>query len=218
MMVLIGFRPHVQLVPRQRMRRTRGRPLVMVCSEAKARHPPRMVLPVLSALSDAAGAPVHEQDDGAIRLERPTLNRQPLLPTPRTAEPAPEVPEFTYLAEVALSSGADQPVPRLSLTGQVLPATPSSWSCLPGAPYPYPYPYAGTHTGDEVSSFHVRRKRARASASLTGSARSRGWRSTAATSSYDRDGASPQGRRTGQNPRGCGRATRSTEWGHQRGT
>lgn len=39
------------------------------------------VLPILSALSDAEGAPVHEQDDGAIRLEHPTLNRQPLLPT-----------------------------------------------------------------------------------------------------------------------------------------
>lgn len=38
-----------------------------------------------------------------------------------TAEPAPEVPDSAYLAEVVLSAGADQPVPRLSLTEQVLP-------------------------------------------------------------------------------------------------
>ncbi|MFJ8762057.1 hypothetical protein [Streptomyces cyaneofuscatus] len=81
-----------------------------------------MVLPILSALSAAESAPVHEQDDGAIRLKRPTLNhQQPLLPTPRITEPAPEVPDPSYLAEVVLSAGADQPVPRLSLTEQILP-------------------------------------------------------------------------------------------------
>lgn len=62
-----------------------------------------MVLPVLSALSDAGDASVQEQDDGAIRLKRPTLTRQPLLPTPRTAEPTPELRDPGYLAEVVLS-------------------------------------------------------------------------------------------------------------------
>lgn len=37
-------------------------------------------------------------------------------------------------AEVVLSAGADQPVPRLSLTSRSSSATPTSWSCLLGAP------------------------------------------------------------------------------------
>ncbi|MFM9462642.1 helicase-associated domain-containing protein [Streptomyces scabiei] len=75
---------------------------------------------VLTALRDAGYAPVHEQLDGAIRLERPTANRHPLLPAPRTAGPAPEAPDLAHLAEVLLSATTDQTVPRLSPTEQVL--------------------------------------------------------------------------------------------------
>lgn len=75
---------------------------------------------VLTALRDAGYAPVHEQHDGAIRLERPTLNRHPLLPAPRTDGPAPEAPDLAHLAEVLLSATTDQTMPRLSPTEQVL--------------------------------------------------------------------------------------------------
>jgi hypothetical protein len=75
---------------------------------------------VLTALRDAGYAPVHEQHDGAIRLERPTPKRHPLLPAPRTAQPASEVPDLAHLAEVLLSATTDQTVPRLSPTEQVL--------------------------------------------------------------------------------------------------
>lgn len=75
---------------------------------------------VLTALRDAGYAPVHEQHDGAIRLERPTPNRHPLLPAPRAAGPAPDAPDVAHLAEVVLSATSDQTVPRLSPTEQVL--------------------------------------------------------------------------------------------------
>ncbi|MEU6355218.1 helicase-associated domain-containing protein [Streptomyces sp. NPDC047072] len=75
---------------------------------------------VLTALRDAGYAPVHEQHDGAIRLERPAPDRHPLLPAPRTAEPAPDAPDLAHLAEVLLSPATDQTVPRLSPTEQVL--------------------------------------------------------------------------------------------------
>ncbi|MFJ2217870.1 helicase-associated domain-containing protein [Streptomyces sp. NPDC101062] len=75
---------------------------------------------VLTALRDAGYAPVHEQQDGAIRLERPAPNRHPLLPAPRTAGPAPDAPDLAHLAEALLSATGDQPVPRLSPTEQVL--------------------------------------------------------------------------------------------------
>jgi len=75
---------------------------------------------VLTALRGAGYAPVHEQHDGAIRLERPTASRHPLLPAPRTARPAPEAPDLAHLAEVLLSPATDQTVPRPSPTEQVL--------------------------------------------------------------------------------------------------
>ncbi|WP_030381876.1 MULTISPECIES: helicase-associated domain-containing protein [unclassified Streptomyces] len=75
---------------------------------------------VLAALRDAGYAPIDEEHDGAIRLERPTPNRHPLLPAPRTAGPAPEAPDLADLAEVLLSATGDMPVPRLSPTEQVL--------------------------------------------------------------------------------------------------
>ncbi|MFJ3182617.1 helicase-associated domain-containing protein [Streptomyces sp. NPDC086796] len=75
---------------------------------------------VLTALRDAGYAPVHEQHDGAIRLDRPTPDRHPLLPAPRTAGPAPDAPDPANLAEVLLFPATDQTVPHLSPTEQVL--------------------------------------------------------------------------------------------------
>ncbi|RNG33521.1 helicase-associated domain-containing protein [Streptomyces botrytidirepellens] len=75
---------------------------------------------VLAALRDAGYAPVHEQHDAAIRLERPAPDRHPLLPTPRTAGPAPDAPDLAHLAEILLSATSDQTVPRLSPTEQIL--------------------------------------------------------------------------------------------------
>ncbi|MCL3998993.1 helicase-associated domain-containing protein [Streptomyces lavenduligriseus] len=75
---------------------------------------------VLAALRDAGYAPVYEEHDGAIRLERPTLDRHPLLPAPRTTRPAPEAPDIADLAEALLSATGDKTVPRFSLTEQVL--------------------------------------------------------------------------------------------------
>jgi hypothetical protein len=75
---------------------------------------------VLTALRDAGYAPVHEQHDGAIRLDRPAPDRHPVLAAPRTAEPAPDAPDLAHLAEALLSPATGQVVPRLSPTEQIL--------------------------------------------------------------------------------------------------
>ncbi|MBT2369368.1 helicase-associated domain-containing protein [Streptomyces sp. ISL-10] len=75
---------------------------------------------VITALRDAGYAPVHEQDDGAIRLQRPTDRRHPLLPAPRSAEPAADVPDVDHVAEALLSAPVDKAVTRLSSTERVL--------------------------------------------------------------------------------------------------
>ncbi|GAA1236325.1 helicase-associated domain-containing protein [Streptomyces rhizosphaericus] len=140
---------------------------------------------VLAALRDAGYAPVHEQHDGAIRLERPAPGRHPLLPTPRTAGPAPDTPDLAHLAEILLSATSDQTVPRLSPTEQILArdtrldppalrrlahaidnALETAITYAPGKGRPTthtihslqldpPYLYTWTGTDDEVSTFHL---------------------------------------------------------------
>ncbi|MEW2298161.1 helicase-associated domain-containing protein [Streptomyces sp. NPDC006743] len=75
---------------------------------------------VLTSLRDAGYSPVHEQHGGAVRLEHPAPDRHPLLPAPRSIGPAPDAPDLAHLAEILFSHAADQTVPALSPTEQVL--------------------------------------------------------------------------------------------------
>lgn len=58
---------------------------------------------VLAALRDAGYAPVREEADGTVRIERPALPG-PLLPAQRPSLATPRIPDYALLAEALLSA------------------------------------------------------------------------------------------------------------------